>query len=104
MPRPVRTPPVDIWPIDDRTGRGEPPRLARTGDTDKCAGPPARVWGCPTAAMWVYRLGDEKAKRMLLTGGLVTGADAKDMGLLLDAVPEQDFDAPSTGSRRASRC
>jgi hypothetical protein len=38
MPRPVRTPPLDIWPIDDRTGRGEPPRLARTGDTDKCAG------------------------------------------------------------------
>jgi enoyl-CoA hydratase len=29
---------------------------------------PARVWGCPTTAMWVYRLGAEKAKRMLLTG------------------------------------
>ena len=27
---------------------------------------PARVWGCPTTAMWVYRLGPEKAKRMLL--------------------------------------
>ena len=32
--------------------------------------PPARVWGCPTTAMWVYRLGAEKAKRMLLTGDL----------------------------------
>lgn len=30
--------------------------------------PPARVWGCPTTAMWNYRLGPEKAKRMLLTG------------------------------------
>lgn len=30
--------------------------------------PPARVWGCPTTAMWSYRLGCEKAKRMLLTG------------------------------------
>lgn len=25
---------------------------------------PARVWGCPTTAMWVYRLGAERAKRM----------------------------------------
>ena len=31
---------------------------------------PARVWGCPTTAMWVYRLGPERAKRMLLTGAL----------------------------------
>ena len=29
--------------------------------------PPARVWGCPTTAMWVYRLGAERAKRMLFT-------------------------------------
>jgi enoyl-CoA hydratase len=55
--------------------------------------PPARVWGCPTTAMWVYRLGAEKAKRMLLTGDVVTGIEAKDMGLVLDAVPEQDLDA-----------
>ena len=26
---------------------------------------PSRVWGCPTTAMWVYRLGPEKAKRLL---------------------------------------
>ena len=55
--------------------------------------PPARVWGCPTTAMWIYRLGAEKAKRMLLTGDLVSGTGAKDMGLVLDAVPEQDLDA-----------
>ncbi len=50
--------------------------------------PPARVWGCPTTAMWVFRLGAEKAKRMLLTGDLVDGREAKAMGLVLDAVPE----------------
>ncbi|MGP0094448.1 MAG: crotonase/enoyl-CoA hydratase family protein [Xanthobacteraceae bacterium] len=55
--------------------------------------PPARVWGCPTPAMWVYRLGAERAKRMLLTGDLVTGTEAKAMGLVLDAVPEKDLDA-----------
>ncbi|PJK28260.1 crotonase/enoyl-CoA hydratase family protein [Minwuia thermotolerans] len=50
--------------------------------------PPARVWGCPTTAMWVYRLGPEMAKRMLLTGDLIDGAEAKRIGLVLDAVPE----------------
>jgi len=55
--------------------------------------PPARVWGCPTTAMWVYRLGAEKAKRMLLTGDLVDGREARAMGLVLDAVPSADLEA-----------
>ena len=54
--------------------------------------PPARLWGCPTTAMWVYRLGAEKAKRMLLTGDLVSGAEAAGMGLVLESVPEPDLD------------
>ncbi len=54
--------------------------------------PPARVWGCPSTAMWVYRLGPEKAKRMLFTGDLVDGARARDMGLVLDAVPGAELD------------
>ena len=41
--------------------------------------PPSRVWGCPTTAMWVYRLGAEKAKQMLFTGDLVTGKRAEEM-------------------------
>jgi enoyl-CoA hydratase len=55
--------------------------------------PPARVWGCPTTAMWVYRLGAERAKRMLLTGDLVTGAEAARMGLVSEAVPAAELDA-----------
>lgn len=58
--------------------------------------PPARVWGCPTTAMWVYRIGMERAKRMLLTGDLVSGTEAKEMGLVIDAVPEQRLDARVT--------
>ncbi len=54
---------------------------------------PARVWGCPTTAMWVYRLGAEKAKRMLLTGDTVDGRQAKSMGLVYDAVPAKKLDA-----------
>jgi enoyl-CoA hydratase len=55
--------------------------------------PPARVWGCPTTAMWVYRLGAERAKRMLLTGDLVTGIEAARMGLVSEAVPAAELDA-----------
>ncbi len=55
--------------------------------------PPARVWGCPTTAMWVFRIGAEKAKRMLLTGDLVDGREAKAMGLVYDAVPAAALDA-----------
>ena len=55
--------------------------------------PPVRVWGCPTTAMWVYRLGAERAKRMLLTGDLVSGREAKEMGLVLDAVAPAALDA-----------
>ncbi len=53
---------------------------------------PARVWGCPTTAMWVYRLGAEKAKRMLLTGDTVDGRTAEKMGLVYQAVPKKDLD------------
>ena len=53
---------------------------------------PARVWGCPTTAMWTFRLGPEKAKRMLLTGDTVTGTEAAEMGLVLKAVPRADLD------------
>lgn len=54
---------------------------------------PARVWGCPTTAMWVYRLGAERAKRMLLTGDTIDGRQARDWGLVIDAVPADELDA-----------
>lgn len=54
---------------------------------------PARVWGCPTTAMWVYRLGPEKAKRMLFTGDKITGTEAAAMGLVHQAVPRAELDA-----------
>ena len=54
--------------------------------------PPARVWGCPTTAMWVYRLGLEKAKYMLFTGDLVKGRKAEEMGLIHQAVPSKELD------------
>ncbi|UNI16584.1 hypothetical protein JDV02_003010 [Purpureocillium takamizusanense] len=54
--------------------------------------PPSRVWGCPTTAMWAYRVGAEKAKRMLFTGDLINGEEAAAMGLVLKAVPASQLD------------
>ncbi len=54
---------------------------------------PARVWGCPTTAMWVYRLGPEQAKRMLFTGDKIDGAEAARIGLVHKAVARENLDA-----------
>lgn len=67
--------------------------LTLMAEDAKIGYPPARVWGCPVTGMWVYRLGVEKAKRMLLTGDLVDGREAKAMGLVLDAVPAAELEA-----------
>lgn len=62
-------------------------------ETARIGYPPARVWGCPTTAMWVYRLGAEKAKRMLFTGDLISGKEAEDMGLIFKAAPLEELDS-----------
>lgn len=53
---------------------------------------PTRVWGCPTTAMWVYRLGAERAKRMLFTGDRIKGPEAERLGLVYRAVPDAELD------------
>jgi enoyl-CoA hydratase len=55
--------------------------------------PPSRVWGTPTTAMWVYRMGLERAKRYLLTGDEIPAVEAARIGLVLEAVPADDLQA-----------
>ena len=66
--------------------------LVFMGETAEIGYMPARVWGCPTTAMWVYRLGAERAKRMLFTGDRITGVEAEQIGLILKAVPDDKLD------------
>ena len=55
--------------------------------------PPARVWGSPTTAMWGYRLGAQRAKRLLFTGDSLTGAEALEWGLAIEAPAPEELDA-----------
>ena len=54
--------------------------------------PPARAWGVPTTALWAYRIGPEKAKRLLFTGDSLTGKQAVEWGLASEAVPADKLD------------
>ena len=66
--------------------------------------PPARVWGTPTTAMWVYRMGLEKAKRYLLTGDEIPAPEAARIGLILETVPDDRLQAHAMGlARRMAR-
>jgi enoyl-CoA hydratase len=54
--------------------------------------------------MWVYRVGAERAKRILFTGDQITGSAAAAMGLVLKSVPEEalDDEVEAMASRLAS--
>jgi enoyl-CoA hydratase len=54
--------------------------------------PPARVWGSPTTSIWVHRLGLEKAKRLLFTGDCLSGKEAAEWGLAIEAAPPDKLD------------
>ena len=54
---------------------------------------PTRVWGCPTTAMWSFRLGPARAKQLMFTGDVLSGRQAADWGLANLAVPAEQLDA-----------
>lgn len=55
--------------------------------------PPARVWGSPTTAVWAYRIGVQRAARLLFTGDSLSGAEAAEWGLAIEAPAPADLDA-----------
>jgi len=61
-------------------------------DTAKIGYPPARVWGAPTTALWMARLGVERAKRLLFTGDCLSGKEAVAWGLGVEAPPADQLD------------
>jgi enoyl-CoA hydratase len=54
--------------------------------------PPARVWGSPTTAIWAHRIGAQRAKRLLFCGDSLSGAEAVDWGLAIEAPAAEELD------------
>jgi enoyl-CoA hydratase len=54
--------------------------------------PPARVWGSPTTALWAHRLGAQRAKRLLFTGDSLSGSEAVEWGLAIEAPAPERLD------------
>ncbi len=53
--------------------------------------PPARVWGSPTTALWAQRVGAQRAKRLLFTGDSLSGTEAVEWGLAIEAPPAESL-------------
>ncbi|TNE46106.1 MAG: crotonase/enoyl-CoA hydratase family protein [Deltaproteobacteria bacterium] len=61
-------------------------------DKAKIGYPPARVWGTPTTALWAHRLGVQRAKRLLFTGDCLSGTEAVEWGLAIEAPSRDELD------------
>jgi enoyl-CoA hydratase len=61
-------------------------------DRAKIGYPPARVWGVPTTALWAYRIGPTRAKRLLLTGDSIDGTTALEWGLASECASSSELD------------
>ncbi len=54
--------------------------------------PPARDLGALPNNMWIYHVGPQWAKRLNLTGDMITGAEAQQIGLVMKAVPSEHLE------------
>jgi enoyl-CoA hydratase len=54
--------------------------------------PAVRSMGTPATHMWLYHLGPQWTKRLLLSGDSVTGAKAAEIGFALEAVAPETLD------------
>jgi enoyl-CoA hydratase len=61
-------------------------------DDAKIGYPPARVWGSPTTALWAHRIGAQRAKRLLFTGDSLSGREALEWGLAIEAPSAEQLD------------
>ncbi len=78
---------VHGWCVGGGTDMALCSDLIFMADDARIGYPPARIWGTPTTNMWVYRLGLENAKRIMLTGESLDGPEAVRLGLASRSVP-----------------
>ncbi len=66
--------------------------LVIAADDARIGFPPVRSMGVPPTNMWLYHLGPQWTKRLLLTGDTVTGRQAEAMGLVVGTAPSEQLD------------
>ncbi|MES2631530.1 MAG: crotonase/enoyl-CoA hydratase family protein [Pseudomonadota bacterium] len=74
--------------------------LVVVADDAKLGFPATRSQGSPPSHMWTYLVGPQWAKRLLLTGDLIRGADAARIGLAVQSVPAATLDEEVTALAR----
>jgi len=62
--------------------------------------PATRAMGSPPNHMWIYHVGPQWAKRLLLTGDVVSGADAARIGLAVASAPPERLEDEVMGLAR----
>lgn len=67
--------------------------LLVAADDARIGYPPVRNLGVPPTNMWLYRLGPQLAKRLLLSGDSITGREAASVGLAVDSCPAAELGA-----------
>jgi enoyl-CoA hydratase len=83
---------VQGWCIAGGTNIVFNAHMILAGESARFGYPPSRVWGVPEAPWnWVARMGLQRARRYMLTGDEFTAAEALDMGVVLDVVPDDDL-------------
>jgi enoyl-CoA hydratase/carnithine racemase len=66
--------------------------------------PAVRANGMPLSNMWLYHLGPQWAKRLMFTGDCLSGRDAAQVGLVLDAFAASELDAQVSELVRRIAC
>jgi enoyl-CoA hydratase len=73
-------------------------------DDAKFGFPAVRANGTPPINLWVYHVGPQWAKRMLMTGDSLWGRDAARVGLVLESAPPEELDAAADELVRRVSC
>ena len=66
--------------------------LVVAADDARIGFPPVRSMGVPPTNMWLYHLGPQWTKRLVLTGDTLSGVEARDVGLVVATAPAEALD------------
>ena len=66
--------------------------LVVAADDARIGFPPVRSMGVPPTNMWLYHLGPQWTKRLVLTGDTISGSEAREIGLVVATAPADELD------------